>query len=68
VKQPWLRPPWVFEREAALCAKLLVVVLLIASVGEIARRALPEWQLWVSLATAAAVAGGVLALFRRNRE
>jgi hypothetical protein len=28
VKQPWLGPPWIFEWEAALCGKLLAVVLL----------------------------------------
>lgn len=42
------------------------VVLLITSVGEIARRALPEWPFRASLAAAAAAAGRAAAPFRRN--
>jgi hypothetical protein len=46
-------------REAEAIPKLLVVAALVVSVGEIARRALPtEWDLYVSLTTAVAIAVG----------
>jgi hypothetical protein len=49
--------------------RLIAMVIFVAAVGEIARRALPApWELGVSLATAAVVAGGSLFLFLKNRE
>ena len=68
-RTPWFRAPWISEREAGLCTKLLVVVLLVTSVGEIARRLLPpEWELRLSGATVASIVLATGILWRRKKE
>ena len=64
---PWLRPSQ-FERYTRVMPRLIAMVVFVAAIGEIARRALPTpWELRVSLATAAVVGGGSLFLFLKNR-
>lgn len=68
-RTPRMRPPWLFEREAALIPRLAVVVLLTWSVGELARRALPsEWQIWVVGGTVAAIAVGATVVWIVARD
>jgi len=68
-RAPGMRPSWVFEREAGTCAKALGMAAFLASIGELARRALPsDWNLYVMLATVTAIAVGTGALLTRARE
>ena len=64
-----MRQSAVSEKLANTTAKMLVTAGFIAAVGEIARRILPaDWELYVSLTTALAVAVGAAIVYRGRRE
>jgi hypothetical protein len=64
---PRVRPPAFDERLGSTVGRILLTTALAASAGEIARRIVPaEWDLAVSLTTAAAIALSAAIVFRRR--